>query len=106
MAHAGSTAPGIVLPKSLYTVERGGSSSLVLAATINCRPATRPELYVQCSTWNMANVYVHIQKRRGMTRAHKRRNYGLVRRLLVTSGHYFRLVRPPKSLITHGVKCG
>src|ERR1019366_6774764 len=106
MAHAGSTAPGIVLPKSLYTVERGGSSSLALAATINCRPATRPELYVQCSTWNMANMYVHIQRRWAWLGRTKGETMGLVRCLLVTSGHYFRLVRPPKSLITHGVKCG
>jgi hypothetical protein len=52
MAHAGSTAPGVVLPKSLYTVKRGGSSSPVLGPG-------RSGCGVQAHICVTVNVFLH-----------------------------------------------
>src|ERR1019366_5988199 len=64
------------------------------------------KLYVQCSTWNMAKLYVHIPRWGARPRRTKGESAALFRCLLATVGHNFRLIRPTKSLIMHRVVCG
>ena len=66
----------------------------------------RQYLYVQCSTWNMANLYVHIQRWWSKAQAHKRRNKGVALDFIVTTGQTFEPRQTPKLLIMLMVKCG